>query len=371
MPREVPLKERLVDRDVLDAHNALVPLDLDDAVHEQEGIAVGQPIHDAADVHCGGPQALRGAGQGACQGDVAAVARPGGDDVGANAGTGEGEVAHDVRGLVAYELVRPAQLAAVREAVLVQHDRVRARCALDQPLRLERRDLVRKPEGTGGRELPRKRVGRDLVRPHLPPDERVGPFDRDGETECRGGSDHVAGIALGDGEGCLHGEHDRLASDVTRVRARERLVVRLHAAVEDRQLRPGKLDGEVVDLVRRDGREQVLDRVDRGLAPADRGAPLDRLHLGEPRPHLGPSRQVGAAEHDALTGGGRQERRFGRGAGVQPRAPYRGRLADGAPSGGTHGQSAPGPRARSRSSPGDTEPPARGSTRGGRAPGSP
>src|SRR2546427_710876 len=156
----------------------------------------------------------------------------------------------------------------------------------------------------------------------------------------------------------------------SRVRARERLVLRRPAAVGGRQLRPGRLDGGVVDLVRRNGREQVLDRVARGLAPPDRGGPLDRLHLGEPRPHLGPSRQVGAAEHDALTGGGRQERRFGRGAGVQPRASYRGRLADGAPSGGTHGQSAPGPRARSRSSPGDTEPPARGSTRGGRAPGS-
>src|SRR5438105_11722587 len=75
MSREVPLEERLVDRDVLDADDPLLPFDLDDPVHEEEGIAMRQDVHDAADVHLGRAAALRRARQRPRQGDVAAVAR--------------------------------------------------------------------------------------------------------------------------------------------------------------------------------------------------------------------------------------------------------------------------------------------------------
>ena len=46
MAREVALEERLVDGDVLDADDALALLELEDAVHEQERIAVRHDLHD-------------------------------------------------------------------------------------------------------------------------------------------------------------------------------------------------------------------------------------------------------------------------------------------------------------------------------------
>ena len=48
---EVALEELLVDGDVLDGDDALVGLHLDDAVDEEEGVAVRQEGHDFEDVH--------------------------------------------------------------------------------------------------------------------------------------------------------------------------------------------------------------------------------------------------------------------------------------------------------------------------------
>src|SRR4029079_3540390 len=46
MSGEMPLKERLVDRHVLDAHDPLSRVDLDNAIDEQEWIPVRQHLHD-------------------------------------------------------------------------------------------------------------------------------------------------------------------------------------------------------------------------------------------------------------------------------------------------------------------------------------
>ena len=50
MSGEMPLKERLVDRDVLQPDDALAVLDLENAIHQQERIAVRQDFHDLFDL---------------------------------------------------------------------------------------------------------------------------------------------------------------------------------------------------------------------------------------------------------------------------------------------------------------------------------
>ena len=48
--REMPLEERLVDGDVLDADGALVAVHVDDAIDHQERIAMRQQLHHAPDI---------------------------------------------------------------------------------------------------------------------------------------------------------------------------------------------------------------------------------------------------------------------------------------------------------------------------------
>jgi hypothetical protein len=51
--REVALEEGLIDGDVLDGDDALFSFDLEDAVDEEERVAMGEDGHDAIDVHHG------------------------------------------------------------------------------------------------------------------------------------------------------------------------------------------------------------------------------------------------------------------------------------------------------------------------------
>ena len=74
----------------------LVALDLEDPVHQQEGIPVGNHVEDPADVHRHASVALRGAGEPAGQRDVALVARPGRDHVGLDPAADQRQVAQDV-----------------------------------------------------------------------------------------------------------------------------------------------------------------------------------------------------------------------------------------------------------------------------------
>src|SRR5205807_6656511 len=124
--------------------------------------------------------------------------------------------------------------------------------------------------------------------------------------------------------------------------------IRLDAAVENGRLGTGELDRQVVDHVRRDGGEQMLDGVNRGLSVADRGAAFHRLYFREPCRHFGRTREVGPAKDDALPRGRRQERRFRRGAGVQTRATQRRATRGGTPSGrwGQRGSQAGGAESR-------------------------
>jgi RecB family exonuclease len=55
----VALEERLVDGDVLDRHRALEAVELDDAVDQQERVAVRQQLEDLPDVEAGVARPLR------------------------------------------------------------------------------------------------------------------------------------------------------------------------------------------------------------------------------------------------------------------------------------------------------------------------
>src|SRR3990172_13008892 len=156
---EVPLEERLVVRDVLDPDDALLLLDLEDPVDEQHRVAVGDDGEDVADVHHGASRTRGPQADGPPEGDVAAVARPGGDDVRAEAPAKQRQVAEEVRRLVAHELVGPAQRRA-DDRRRVEHDGVLHSAARDEPLRPQRLDLVHEAEGARRRELAREHVGR-------------------------------------------------------------------------------------------------------------------------------------------------------------------------------------------------------------------
>ena len=280
---------------------------------------MGQIVHDLADVH------RRHAGAPPCasecprQRDIAAVAGPCRHHVSLNPGARERQVPHDIRRLVPHELVRPAQCAAVHHTALVEHDRVRRGCALDQAPRLQLRDLVRKTERARRRELDGEALRRHLVGARLPADQGMRPLDRHSQAQHLRGGDDVGRILVRHRERRRDHQDRGLTADGGRLRSRERFKIRLDAAIEDGRLRPRQLDRQIVDRVRGDGGQHMLHRVDRGLAVPDRRPPVDGFDFREARGDFRLSRKIGPAEHDTLSRRGRQKRRFRGGTRVQSR----------------------------------------------------
>src|SRR5687768_8536505 len=92
---------------------------------------------------------------------------------------------------------------------------------------------------------------------------------------CR--RDHITRFALGDGERAgdpVGGRVSREGPDAGRV---ERVQPGLERPVEDGRLGTVELDDQVVEVEGHDRREEVLHRVNGGVAPADGGAPLGGL----------------------------------------------------------------------------------------------
>ena len=261
---------------------------------------MGQIVHDLADIHRrhsrAPPRALEGPGQG----DVAAVTGPRRYHMSLNPGAGQRQVPHDVRRLVPHELVRPAQFAPVHDAAIVQHDRIGLGRALDESARLQLRDLMGEAERPGRRQLRREALRRHIVRSCLPPDQRMRPLDRYRQPKRLGGGDHVGGVLIRDRKRRLHGQHGGLAADRGGLGLCQRVEVWLHAAVENRRLGTRELDRQIVDQVRGNRGEQMLDGMDRRGAMADRRATLHRFHFGESRGHFGFPGEIDAAKHDAL-----------------------------------------------------------------------
>ena len=76
----------------------------------------------------------------------------------------------------------------------------------------------------------------------------------------------------------------------------ERVEPGTEGAVQDRRLGTVELDHQIVEVERHDRGEQVLHRVDGGVAPADGGAPLGGLDFGDPGGHLGTRGEIAAPE---------------------------------------------------------------------------
>ena len=151
-PGKVALKERLVDRHVLDADDPLGPFDLDDPVHQQERIPVRDHVQDPADVHHNASVALSGAGEPAGQRDIALMARLGGHDVGLDPAADQCQVAQDVARLVAHELIGPAERAA-DQAVVGQYQGGLERGTQGEAAGPERIRLAQETEGARLRQL--------------------------------------------------------------------------------------------------------------------------------------------------------------------------------------------------------------------------
>ena len=124
---EVALEERLVHGDVLDACDAAV-VHVHDAVHQQEGVAVGQHGGDFVDVHqrrTVEPEVrqvflrLDGFGQNLGELDVGGVARTRGKHVSLDEAPGQGQISDDVQQLVTRGFVREPQVRRVEHAGLV------------------------------------------------------------------------------------------------------------------------------------------------------------------------------------------------------------------------------------------------------------
>src|SRR6185436_4652521 len=181
MPRKMSLEERLVDGDVLQSHDPLLLLDLQNPIHQQEGIAVWQNLHDVFD--CAHSLLLStGLHHLPHQCHRSAVTRLYRDDPRAHAGTRQRQIADTVHRLVPHELVVPAQRSA-QDVAVIQNDGVVQRRPLDQSLRAKRIDFVNEAKSPRSRKLAGERLFRDDKSARLLPDQRMREFDRYVELE--------------------------------------------------------------------------------------------------------------------------------------------------------------------------------------------
>ncbi len=120
MAGKVALKEGLVDGDILDAHDPPGTLDLDDPVYQQKRVPVRDDVEDPADVHHNPSHALTGAGEPASQRNITLMARLCGHDVPLDPASDQRQIAQNVPGLMADELIRPAQCPS-HQAVVREH----------------------------------------------------------------------------------------------------------------------------------------------------------------------------------------------------------------------------------------------------------
>ena len=129
----MPLEEGLVDGDVLQPHDPLLLLDLENPVHEQERIAVGQNLHDVFyRIH---PLLLStGSHHLPHQRHCSAMTRLYGDNSRPDSCARQRQIPDTVHRLVPHKLVAPAQVTA-KNVHVVEDDGVVERRTFDQSLR--------------------------------------------------------------------------------------------------------------------------------------------------------------------------------------------------------------------------------------------
>ena len=293
------LEKRFVDRDVLDSDHPAPRLQVENPVHHDEWIAVGNDLEDPADVEDLSSGLFRDPGDGAGHRHIALVAGPIGDQVRLDPPAHQPEIAQDVTGLVAHELIGPAQRAAEDVGVREHHRRGR-RGALEQAAAPQGFHFAGEAEGAGSGEVLPEGIEVDVPGAGLPADERVTPLDGGGEPERGRRGDDVGRVAFGHGERRNDPERGGLSLQGIDAGALEQLQVRGEGTVQNRRLRPVELDHQIVQLQRHHRSQQVLNGVDGGFAAADRGAPLGGLDLAYPGRDFGTRFEVDAPKHDAL-----------------------------------------------------------------------
>jgi len=325
---EVAGEEGLVDGDVFDAGAFGVAFEIDNAIDEEERVAVGEDFEDVVDIEDAfalwngdgrdhGPHARVFGLEGGGHFGVGAVAGFDGDDVAEDAFAGEDEVADEVEGFVACEFVREAQGFLGHDFVAADDDGAFEGSALDEAFFEERFDVFVVDEGACGADFLFVGGGCDFggeVLGEAPVGADVGDGDAEGFAGDDGDEGAIAGFlvdgfadfpdlargGLGDDAGFFD-EFDEGA----------------RGAVTDGGLVGVHFDEGVVDAHASECGEDVFDGVHLDGAFGEGGGALDGLHFvgvcGDERL----VREVDAAELEAVAFGGGFEGEGDLGSGVE------------------------------------------------------
>src|SRR4029079_8057390 len=213
----------------------------------------------------------------------------------------ERAIADRVEDLGADELVLEAE-GVVQRAVLPDHDALVERAAEREAALAEHLDFLQEAERPRRRDLLDEAVLGDPHRPRLVADKRVIYATAVVDLEMIGGVERNPLVPLAQRNRPQHLEE--------LLRRRQLLDARLvqhevdergGAAVHDRHFRAVQLDDDVVDAERRQGGEQVLDRLHRHRFTSQSCRELNASKMRDRCRHFQPA-EVGALETDAEVG---------------------------------------------------------------------
>jgi hypothetical protein len=169
----------------------------------------------------------------------------------------EGEVADQVEGFVAAELVGVAE-GTVHDAVLGEDDGVIERAAADQAHGPERLDIGFETEGACAGENLAEGIGIDEQFDLLLADEGMGEIDVAADPEFVGGIDADAAAVFDDFDRLEDAKVTAFAAKATEAGLIEELKERFGGTVEDGDFNVVDIDEDVVDAVGVGGGEKVL-----------------------------------------------------------------------------------------------------------------
>lgn len=312
---EVSLEEGFVERDVLDRGAFRILGEVDDAVDEEEGVAVGEDFQDVLDVEDGlsfreldfgneGGHAgilLLDHGGHLC---VGPVTWGDGDDVAGDAFSAEEEIANEVECLVSGKLVGVAHGFLGEDLFAADDDRVFERAAFDESFVEEGFDVLVECEGSGGSDFLFVGLCIDLTGEILR-EASVWSEVGDGDAESAGGDDGDVG-ALAVVEVDRFTDFPGFTGLVLRFEASlfDEFDVWFGGAVSDGRLVGIHLDEGIVDAHAGEGGDDVFDGVDADGADGEGGGSLDcfdPVDVGVDEGFVG---KVDTAEFESVAAGG-------------------------------------------------------------------
>jgi hypothetical protein len=227
----------------------------------------------------------------------------------------KGEVADEIEGLVAAELVRVAEWA-VHDAIFGEDDGVVESAAADEAHGSERLDIGFEAEGTGTGENLAERVGIDEQFDLLLADEGMGKIDVTANAEFVGGIDADSATVFDDFDWFEDADVAAFAAKAADAGLIEQLKERLGGTVQDRDFDVIEVNEDVVDAVGVGGGEKVLGGGEQDALFHEAGGVTDAgdvVAVG----FNGEIVEVDTAEDDAGIGGSGLKADFGVGARVE------------------------------------------------------